>query len=105
MEHKIKYIEFLECLKELKMIRSDYEPYSQAEGVDLVKELWEELVMGQNINHFIIIVALILKITPLQHIKSENCPELQNYIYIQKKYEQFRFTRLELDKSKIYSEK
>jgi len=76
------------------MIRSDYEPYSQTEEVDLVKELWEELIMGHNINHFIIIVALILKITPLQNIKPDNSPELQNYVYIQKKYEQFRFARL-----------
>ncbi len=86
LDYKIKYIEFLECLKELKMIRSDYEPYSQVEGVDLVKEFWEELVMGHNINHFIIIVALILKVTPIEQVKSDNPLEIQNYLFLQKKY-------------------
>ena len=36
LNHRISYIEFLEVLKGLKMIKGSYEPYPN----DIVTELW-----------------------------------------------------------------
>lgn len=58
--------------------------------------------MGHNVGHFIIIVALVLRITPNEQVKGEDAGEMENCVYLQKKYEQFRFTRLELDRSKHF---
>ena len=56
LNHRISYIEFLEVLKALKMIKGSYEPYPN----DIVTELWTELITGNNIGNMIIVISVIL---------------------------------------------